>query len=188
MSCTSLLTQFLPAIGGATEPHSMELAQEVVSLVARLGAECPEYDFSILQSSTDARLMYIEACRQSLESPKSRAKRNRMHHAWARLDFDQVWEIEELTFRQTDTDRVKSLFSLASRGEFYPTSQFVTELARPKSEPLERRSCLASSRFSSRSHSRSSSAGQRPVRYQSARSGFQRDASARPRQRTVISL
>lgn len=173
----------------------MELAQEVVSLVARLGAEWPECDFSILQSSTDARLMYIEASRQSLESPKSRAKRNRMHHAWTRLDFDQVWEIEELTFWQTDAHRVKSLFSLASRGEVYPTSQFVTELARPKSEPLKRRSrsaqpttCLTSSRSSSRSHSRSSSAGQRPVRFPSARSGFQRDASARPRQRTVISL
>uniref|UniRef100_A0A7S0ZTF5 Uncharacterized protein n=1 Tax=Noctiluca scintillans TaxID=2966 RepID=A0A7S0ZTF5_NOCSC len=166
MSCASSVTQFLLGRGGANEAYSMELAEEVVSLVARLQAEWPEHDFSLLQSSTDARLMYIEACRQYLEAPQSRAKRNRMHQVWAKLDHDQRWDIEELTFWQTDAHRVKSLDSLASRGEVYPTSQLVIDLAPPKSEPLKRRSRSAQPTTSSRSSS----------------------ANARPRQRTLLSL
>uniref|UniRef100_A0A7S1APU5 Uncharacterized protein n=1 Tax=Noctiluca scintillans TaxID=2966 RepID=A0A7S1APU5_NOCSC len=101
-------------------PHNMELAVQLVELVGRLTEERPEVNLHVIRCSTDERLVYIERCRIYLQSRNKQAKKM-MCSSWSALDVDDQFELNELAYWQTDTHRVKSLLSLAKKGQFCPT-------------------------------------------------------------------
>ena len=109
-----------PSTEEEVAPHNMELAAQLVELVGRLTEERPEVNLDAIRCSTDERLVYIERCRIYLQS-RNRHDKKMMCSAWSALDVDDQFELNELAYWQTDAHRVKSLLSLAKKGQFCPT-------------------------------------------------------------------
>ena len=62
----------------------------------------------------------LKRCRIYLQS-RNRHDKKMMCSAWSALDVDDQFELNELAYWQTDAHRVKSLLSLAKKGQFCPT-------------------------------------------------------------------